>query len=119
MNALEYQNLQDKLREPIRNAADIQVGLAWKGEAHGVEALCVCVQIYKTVSERFVEVFRREVASNPRADSPDGGELESCIGCMAQAANVVLVRRCAEDTANPCVNCYCRPMWCLDCMAKW
>ncbi len=78
-------------------------------------------QIYKTVSERFVEVFRSEVSNNPRADPPGPGEPEPepCIGCMVQTANVKLVQRCGADTANPCVNCYCRPMWCLDCLAKW
>ncbi len=87
------------------------------------------------MSERFVEVFRSEVSANPEADPPGPGEPEpeSCIGCMVQPANVKLVRRCRgedgdggggegaqqQDTANPCVNCYCRPMWCVDCMAKW
>ncbi len=113
LNSLEYQNLQDKLQGPIQNIRNIQ--------------------IYKTVSERFVEVFREEVARNPKTDAA-GEELESCIGCMVNTANVKLVRRCApsggRDAVNNaavdgggrpdlCVNCYCRPMWCLDCLGKW
>ena len=47
LNALEYQNLQDKVRGPIRNIEN--------------------VQIYKSVSERFVEVFREQIQQNPRA----------------------------------------------------
>ncbi len=104
LNSLEYQNLQDKLRSPIDNAAN--------------------VKIFKTVSERFVEVFREEVAANPTVETTVG--LEPCIGCMVQTANVKLVRQCMsneEEDRQPegdrCVNCYCRPMWCLDCLARW
>ncbi len=88
------------------------------------------------MSERFVDVFRSEVSANPPADpSPAAGDPEPCIGCMVQPANVKLVRRCGDATDgsegggganngeqarnNRCVNCYCRPMWCVDCMAKW
>ena len=62
-------------------------------------------------------------------------ELEACIGCMAQTANVKIQRTCqssqeggaagagggadAGGEEDACVNCYCRPMWCMDCMAKW
>ena len=49
-------------------------------------------------------------------------ELEPCIGCMANTANITLVRDCQsalDGGEDACVNCYCRPMWCLDCMAKW
>jgi hypothetical protein len=38
VNALEYQNLQDRLSGPIQNLRNIQ--------------------IYRTVSERFVDVFK-------------------------------------------------------------
>lgn len=100
LNSLEYQNLQDKLQGPIENIRNIQ--------------------IFKTVSERFVEVFREEVTLNPRSQSDE--ELEPCIGCMINTANVILVRRCDPESAregDACVNCHCRPMWCLDCLGKW
>ena len=57
---------------------------------------------------------------NPAARVTD--ELEPCIGCMANTANITLVRDCQsalDGGEDACVNCYCRPMWCLDCMAKW
>ena len=47
---------------------------------------------------------------------------------MVNMSNVTLVRRCQEQRAGaepprdgeePCVNCYCRPMWCVDCLGKW
>ena len=47
LNSLEYQNLQDKVRGPIQNIENIH--------------------IYKSVTERFIEVFREEVEKNPRA----------------------------------------------------
>lgn len=106
LNSLEYQNLQDKLSATIENVQNVQV--------------------YKTVSERFVDVFKEQVAQNPVVQYRD--ELEPCIGCMAQPSNVKLQRVCPSSAGEPagpeapgdrCVTCYCRPMWCIDCMAKW
>eukprot|EP00092_Neocalanus_flemingeri_P031314 GFUD01034010.1.p1 GENE.GFUD01034010.1~~GFUD01034010.1.p1 ORF type:complete len:413 (-),score=79.34 GFUD01034010.1:82-1263(-) len=113
LNSLEYQNLQDKVTGTIGNFENIQV--------------------YKTVSERFVDVFKEQISENPRVSVTD--ELEPCIGCMAQTANVKIQRTCESSQeggaaaggggadgageADACVNCYCRPMWCIDCMAKW
>lgn len=103
VNALEYQNLQDRLAGPIQNVRNIQ--------------------IYRTVSDRFVDVFKEQVAGNPRASAAAATEeLEACIGCMAVTANVRLRRICENrvvEGEEPCVNCYCRPMWCVDCLAKW
>ena len=42
LNSLEYQNLQDKVSATISNLHNIQV--------------------YKTVSERFVEVFKEQIS---------------------------------------------------------
>lgn len=47
VNSLEYQDLQDKIRGPISNIQNLQ--------------------IFKTVGERFVEIFREEVKKNPKA----------------------------------------------------
>jgi len=102
INSLEYQNLQDRLSGPIQNIQNVQV--------------------YKTVSERFVDVFKEQVLENDKVEVDD--ELESCIGCMQATSNVKLVRVCESSEGggrgeNPCVSCYCRPMWCIDCLAKW
>ncbi|XP_023344212.1 transmembrane protein 129 [Eurytemora carolleeae] len=102
LNSLEYQNLQDKLTESIQNIKSIT--------------------IYKTVSERFLDVFKEQVAQNDKVSVAD--ELESCIGCMVETANVKLNRICESSSAGEgvedrCVNCYCRPMWCIDCLGKW
>lgn len=46
---------------------------------------------------------------------------ENCMGCMEVRPNVKLQKMCTEsvESADPCSSCYCRPMWCVDCMAKW
>ncbi|OON18310.1 hypothetical protein X801_05839 [Opisthorchis viverrini] len=60
-------------------------------------------------------------------------ELEQCIGCASQPANVMLSQRCDPEAhaqldaeigsaflyVPPCGVCRCRPMWCLECMARW
>jgi len=108
LNSLEYQNLQDKVRGPIQNIENIH--------------------IYKSVTERFIEVFREEVEKNPRATVNE--EVDNCIGCMVAPSDVKLLRRCdtidsdqpQEENNQPqdsCVTCYCRPMWCITCMGKW
>merc|ERR1719369_1074641 len=101
LNSNEYQNLQDKVRVSIHNFQNIH--------------------IYKTVSERFVDVFKEQIAQNPR--TPVSDELESCIGCMVVPANVKIQRMCEssqnQGAENACVTCYCRPMWCVECMGKW
>lgn len=98
----EFQNLQDKVRVSINNFQNIS--------------------IFKNVSERFVDVFKEQISENARAVFTD--ELEPCIGCMAVTANVTILRNCDSSIGdqredNACVSCYCRPMWCVDCMGKW
>jgi len=103
VNSLEYQNLQDKISGIIENVRNVQV--------------------YKTVSERFVDVFKEQVSQNPAIHMTE--DLEPCIGCMTQPSNVKIQRLCpssqgeVQDGEDSCVTCYCRPMWCIDCMAKW
>ena len=100
LNSLEYQNLTDKVTSTVNNARN--------------------VRIIKSVHERFVEVFRDEVERNPKAQIDDSEEVDQCIGCMVNRSNVKLVRRCdSEQEQDSCATCYCRPMWCLDCLGKW
>lgn len=49
---------------------------------------------------------------------------EQCFACQAAQPNVKLQKHCADEPVignehGHCNNCYCRPMWCVDCMAKW
>ena len=38
---------------------------------------------------------------------------------MQETANVKLVKLCADREEGECQPCLCRPLWCMDCMAKW
>lgn len=44
-----------------------------------------------------------------------------CFACMLAQPNVKLHKSCPAVAPNDgeCTNCYCRPMFCVDCMAKW
>lgn len=46
-------------------------------------------------------------------------EADTCIGCMQKESDIKLVKLCDSVEAGQCVQCYCRPMWCLECMGKW
>ncbi|XP_037077461.1 E3 ubiquitin-protein ligase TM129-like [Pollicipes pollicipes] len=76
------------------------------------------IVIHQTLTERFVDAFRKVVDENlPVVVTED---LELCVGCGETAAGVRLVRQCGMlGRDNPCRECNCRPMWCLDCFAKW
>jgi len=99
LNSLEYGDFREKLAAPIRNVRN--------------------VVIQQTLSDRFVQVFREHVAQNPRHRISELEELDSCIGCMQNRADVILRKQCALPTAGDCMECHCRPMWCINCMAKW
>ena len=42
---------------------------------------------------------------------------------MVCPSDVKLLRRCdttnSDNPEDSCVTCYCRPMWCINCMGKW
>jgi hypothetical protein len=46
-------------------------------------------------------------------------ELDTCIGCLQTNANVKLVKNCDAPDVGQCRTCFCRPMWCLECLGKW
>lgn len=128
INALEFKSLQDRMLRPI--------------------TILDGVTFSKTVIDRFVEVFKQQIESNPRYKTSEvnsfGGKMfnghstalfsvhfqvtDSCFACMQAEPNIKLQKQCTDvnDNAQPlnnaesrCGNCYCRPMWCVDCMAKW
>ncbi|VDP73220.1 unnamed protein product [Schistosoma curassoni] len=86
------------------------------------------VQLEPTIIQRFIEAFTQVVDENQP-------ELEQCIGCMVQQVNVTLNRQCESSLtpssssaainsnqsldSNQCGICYCRPLWCLECLARW
>jgi len=96
LNALDYADMVDRLQSPINNVRGIIIN--------------------QDVNSRFYQVFINEVEQNPVYQSSE--EMDFCLGCMQRRANTRLVRRCIADMAG-CTPCFCRPMWCLSCLAKW
>lgn len=43
------------------------------------------------------------------------------MACMQNSSNVKLQKICSdiEGSEENCKTCYCRPMWCIDCLARW
>ncbi|XP_046743391.1 E3 ubiquitin-protein ligase TM129 isoform X2 [Diprion similis] len=101
LNALDFKDLQDKVSRPI--------------------VVLQNVTFHRTLLDRFIDTFKEQVAQNPHYETAQ--ELEQCIGCMQVTSNVKLNKLCGDITEergpDACVTCFCRPMWCIDCMAKW
>ncbi|BFZ01866.1 hypothetical protein BsWGS_04905 [Bradybaena similaris] len=103
LNSLELGDLKEKLQAPIRNARNIV--------------------IHQSLSDRFLKAFREFVEDNPMYITSPNMEIEQCIGCMQKMADVKLQKHCedpaGEQLSEVCIPCFCRPMWCLECMGKW
>lgn len=99
LNSLDLKDLQNRISRPI--------------------TILENVRVRKSLIDRFLETFSDEVSNNPVYSTAE--ELESCIGCMQVTANVKLRKMCADGPVqhDNCTNCYCRPMWCVDCMGRW
>lgn len=101
INSENFLNLQDRLTRTINVMPD--------------------VKFHKNILERFVDVFKENMKENPRYESASQ-VFETCIGCMEVAPNVKIQKMCTDESGaptDPCSPCYCQPMWCADCMAKW
>ncbi|MFH4977683.1 hypothetical protein AB6A40_004392 [Gnathostoma spinigerum] len=101
-----FRDIRAKLSRPIEIARDI---------------------VFKqSLNDRFVAAFVEQVHNNPRSISRSYTELEPCLGCTVEVANVKLTKNCVdveevdeEGRQRPnCSQCYCRPMWCETCMAR-
>ncbi|KAJ8686301.1 hypothetical protein QAD02_022095 [Eretmocerus hayati] len=99
LNALGFKDLQDKISRPI--------------------TILNSVVFHRTLLERFIDTFKEQIAQNPVYETAQ--ELEQCVGCMQAISNVKLNKLCSDGNQTPeaCVSCFCRPMWCVDCLAKW
>lgn len=92
LNSLEYKDFNDKLNKPIREACDII--------------------IKQSLPDQFLDAFRQQIGENLRFNLKRE-EVETCVGCMRKLADVKLVKNC--DQTGDCSECFCRPMWCLEC----
>lgn len=77
----------------------------------------------RSVIDRFIEVFKTQIALNPVYRTEQISDL--CFACMLVEPNIKIQKQCLDVDANGdalpnstrCDNCYCRPMWCVDCMS--
>lgn len=97
LNSTDYSDLSNKVSGPILNVRSIV--------------------FHQTVTEKFEEAFRDEVSHNGLylTDRPR----DECIGCLHAVSDVKLSKLCDDVSVGECKHCLCRPMWCLQCMAKW
>uniref|UniRef100_A0A182QLV4 Uncharacterized protein n=1 Tax=Anopheles farauti TaxID=69004 RepID=A0A182QLV4_9DIPT len=84
---------------------------------------------FRSLTERFVEVFKEQVALNPSVTeiaAGDGGD--NCLACLQARPDVKLVKYCLDVDAvtgaplpasECCQPCACRPLWCVECLATW
>jgi len=101
LNALEFSDMKDRLNAPLLNARNIV--------------------IHQTLNDRFMIAFKEQIQQNGTIEMPSllDQDSEKCIGCMDKPANIKLLKRCAPLSHGECKQCYCRPMWCLECMGRW
>lgn len=91
-----YRDLQLKLNATIRNSRNIVVRLS--------------------PNDRFSALFRARALQNPRIPLREEHRGDICVGCMTNPIEVGLIHRCGKAT---CADCFCRPMVCVECLAKW
>ncbi|CAK8689569.1 unnamed protein product [Clavelina lepadiformis] len=77
------------------------------------------IRVHTTSVELFLEVFREHVVQNPLYVVHADEELGDCIGCDQKPVEIKLLKQCADMGDGECENCRCRPMWCMECMARW
>ncbi|CAK9299356.1 unnamed protein product [Gordionus sp. m RMFG-2023] len=110
LSSFDYNSLKESLKRPIIITENIV--------------------IKQSLSDRFVETFIDVINGNPKYTLPPIITLENCLGCLIKPSQVKLYKNCIDtspETPNDaenserthCKMCYCRPMWCISCMAKW
>ncbi|XP_058829260.1 E3 ubiquitin-protein ligase TM129 [Topomyia yanbarensis] len=110
INALDFKDLQDRLSRPI--------------------TILSSVKFHRSVLDHFVEVFKDQVAQNPRHRLDVDvavDNLDNCFACMQAQPNIKIQKHCLDvdeagealPEARCCQVCNCRPMWCIECVAKW
>lgn len=110
INALDFKDLQDRISRQI--------------------TILSSVKFHRSVLDRFVDVFKDQVAQNPTyrpEDSFVAENSDNCFACMQARPNIKICKNCLDvneagqtlSEAQCCQPCNCRPMWCIECVAKW
>lgn len=95
LNSFEYKEFNDKLYMPVIDAAQ--------------------VVIKQSLPEQFLDAFRLQINENESCVIK-AEDVDTCIGCMRKTADIKLQKTC---DASDCKECFCKPMWCLECLGKW
>ncbi|XP_063703474.1 E3 ubiquitin-protein ligase TM129-like [Culicoides brevitarsis] len=106
IKAPQFKNLQDRLRRQV--------------------IILPNVRLQPSLMDRFIDAFKDQVAANPKI-SYNREDLDVCFACFAQEPDVKIRKNCLDldedgnelDEESRCGNCYCRPMFCVSCCARW
>eukprot|EP00730_Choanoeca_flexa_P005731 TRINITY_DN12007_c6_g1_i1.p3 TRINITY_DN12007_c6_g1~~TRINITY_DN12007_c6_g1_i1.p3 ORF type:complete len:128 (+),score=6.13 TRINITY_DN12007_c6_g1_i1:805-1188(+) len=90
-----YRELRDRLPGILRHVQDLNIRVS--------------------LSDRFLEQLRRLVSENPDFVPSAPIEGEQCMGCMARPPDVKITNNSIDPSMG---QCFCRPMWCLECLGK-
>ncbi|KAG5671355.1 hypothetical protein PVAND_001556 [Polypedilum vanderplanki] len=100
ISTLDFKDLQDRVNRPI--------------------TVLSTVKFHTSIIDRFIEVFNKEIEKNPRYSLGQNVNLEPCLACMAQIPDVKINKQCLDGHGvDKCTNCFCRPLWCKSCLARW
>jgi E3 ubiquitin-protein ligase TM129 len=114
LNTMDFDEIKQRITSPLQQAQN--------------------VVIHQSLDDRFIAAFQEYISNNPHFTLPNEIEVETCLGCMRQQADIKLVKRCSNPSPNnvnndvngetnladrPCQECFCRPMWCCSCLARW
>ncbi|XP_030749870.1 E3 ubiquitin-protein ligase TM129 [Sitophilus oryzae] len=97
INAAHFKDLEDRLARSINVLPN--------------------VKFHKSIVEQFLDVFKDTISKNPKYTT--NMELDQCIGCLQSRPEVKIQKQCQDTLINNCTSCFCKPMWCVDCMGKW
>lgn len=97
INSNDFQDLQDRVTRTINIPSDVRFQI--------------------NVTEQFLQIFKQTIKNNLTYNSEE--ILDPCIGCLQARPNIKLLKNCQNVSTNNCTTCYCRPMWCINCMGKW
>lgn len=99
INSLDFKDIQDRVNRPI--------------------TILSSVKFHTSLIDRFIDVFVAEARMNPRYSSPNVTAVDTCFACMTNMPDVKINKSCSVARQPSCTNCFCSPMWCVTCLARW
>lgn len=98
IDSLDFKDLQDRINRPI--------------------TILSSVKFHTSLIDRFVDVFVNEATKNPRYTAP-AANVDTCFACMTNAPDVKINKSCTTARDPSCMNCFCKPMFCVSCLGRW